>query len=251
MQDRNTTDIVFGTVRDIIGFRNNKITLDSEKIYRLEKLYNGEIAYLDSEIGKLLDGISQRDLDNDTVIVITADHGEEFLEHDGFEHGHTLYDELLHVPLIVRPPLTESKNKPVKVPTTVRHIDIAPTLCELVGIKSDPDFVGQSFAALLQGKKENDRPVFSQGNMWGPSGTALRKDGLKLIKRSSSDIQLFDICNDPDEQENLSKKELQKYIAMTTELDLAVQKGSTDSLSTAPSLSHEDMEKLRSLGYTK
>ncbi len=257
-QDCNTTDYIFGTVRDMVELRRNQTSPPPDKIARLEKLYNGEIAYTDSEVGKLIDGISQRGLDKNTIIVITADHGEEFLDHGGFEHGHTLYDELLHIPLIVRAPaITTKKESPVKakrVPDTVRSIDVAPTLCELAGIPGDSAFIGQSLVPFLQGSHQQlSRPVLSQGNMWGPSGTAWRKDGLKLILQSSSpEVQLFNIRTDPQEQENLANQQPEHRDAMIADLRLILQTISNQRPGeTAPVLTEDEIQRLRSLGYVK
>lgn len=257
-QDQNTTDYIFGTIQDITELRRNQTCPSADEVARLEKLYDGEIAYTDSEVGKLIKGIFQRGLDKNTVIVITADHGEEFLEHGGFEHGHTLYDELLHVPLIIRDPDTiksfnETKAKPTRVPATVRLIDIAPTLCEFAGIAKDPAFIGQSLIPLLQGSQQADRAVLSQGNMWGPSGTAWRKDGFKIILQSSSPkVQLFDIRTDPAEKENLADKEPDKRDTMLANLNLILQTIShRRSGGTAPVLTDEEIEQLRSLGYIR
>ncbi|MHC4160018.1 MAG: sulfatase, partial [Planctomycetota bacterium] len=191
--DCNTTDFIFGTVNDMSQLRRNQTAPSPDIVDRLEKLHNGEVAYTDSEVGKLIEGISQRGLDQNTIIVITSDHGEEFLDHGGFEHGHTLYNELLHVPLIIRDPNTmsnryhsdSSQNCPVRLSPTIRLIDVAPTICELASVAVHPAFVGRSLVPFLRGQHQADRPVFSQGNMWGPGGTSLRKDGLKIIVQSS------------------------------------------------------------------
>ena len=90
-EDADTNDFIFGTVAEMIQYRQGALNLGTETIARLEKLYNAEVAYLDCEVGNLLNGIYKRGLDENTIIIITSDHGEEFLDHKGFEHGHTLY----------------------------------------------------------------------------------------------------------------------------------------------------------------
>jgi len=260
-EDCDTTDYIFGTRRDIIEFRRNKTKLGSDKIARLEKLHNGEVAYVDSEVGELIEGISKRGLDKNTVIVITSDHGEEFLDHGGFEHGHTLYDELLHVPLLIRSctinPEKENsegtRRGSVRIQTTVRLIDIAPTVCELAGIAAEPAFTGRSLVPLMDGKQEADRSVLSEGNMWGPSGTGWRKDGLKLIIQSSSPkVQLFDVRSDPKEQENLANRHPKRCNDMMSDLKLILQTLSQKHLKARPpSLTPDEIERLRSLGYVK
>jgi arylsulfatase A-like enzyme len=260
-KDRYNTDYIFGTRKDITLFRQNLISLNPEKIARLEKLYNAEIAYVDSEIGRLLDGISRQGLDKNTVIVITSDHGEEFLEHNGFEHGHTLYDELLHVPLIIRDPniVTENENthstkeRSPKIHTTVRLIDVAPTLCNLVGIPAASTFVGQSLLPIIENKHKAHLPVLSQGNMWGLSGTALRKDGFKLILQPYLPrVRMFNIGTDPGEQENIEDQMPQKRDKMIADLNRTLKMISRRQMDgAAPQLSQEELQSLRSLGYVK
>lgn len=260
-QDREGNDFVFGTIADMIKFRRGKTRLDADTITRLAKLHNAEIAYLDSQIGKLLTGISSRGLDSNTVVVITADHGEEFNEHGGFEHGHSLYDELLHIPLLIRVPtipLKQSDNgntwqRGFSTSSTVRHIDIAPTLCELVGIKPDPAFTGRSLVEHLCGSEQPDRPVLSQGNMWGPSGVAWRRGDYKLLYQpDTSAIQLYDLKNDAIEQIDIAEKLPQLSKKMLQELDLVTQTlSSTDATGDAPDLTLEQIKLLRSLGYTQ
>jgi len=250
-EDAGRADYIFGTVDDMIKLRNGQVNLDSQTITRLEKLHNGEVAYTDAEVGALLAGISARRLDDNTIVVITSDHGEEFLEHGGFEHGHTLYDELLHIPLLIRVPLIKLP-PPLAVPTTVRHIDLAPTLCELAGIEPNPAFMGQSFVSLMQGEKEKDRPILSQGNMWGPSQSAWRKDGFKLIYQSSGSAELFDVNADAAEQNNLAEKSAKLRDSMMSDLQLILRSVSrTAKTHQAPTLSQDDIDKLRSLGYVK
>lgn len=257
-KDAKSNNYLFGTVRDMIKFRRGLAKLDPEIIKRLEKLHNGEVAYVDYEVGRLLDGISQRGLDHNTIIVLTSDHGEEFGDHGGFEHGHTLYDELLHVPLIIRIPGIHPEGEDhslsqaaVTVNTTVRQIDIVPTLCELVGISPDPIFEGKSLVPLMRGQKENHRPVLSQGNMWGPSATAWRKNGLKLIRRSSTGpYQLFDINADSQERNDLSDQTSERYADMVRDFELILGSISAQVVSgKSPSLTEEQIQRLRSLGY--
>jgi arylsulfatase A-like enzyme len=261
VRDVDSDDYIFGTVNDMVNLRQGLVKLDPDKIARLEKLHNGEIAYTDAEVGKLLDGISERNLNAGTIIVITADHGEEFYDHKGFEHGHTLYDELLHIPLIIRAPgpkfmqtdIDVQQARGLSVRTIVRQIDIAPTLCELTGIQPDPGFMGESLVSLLKGRKGKDRAVLSQGNMWGPSGNSWRKDGFKLIQQSSKGpLQLFDIKADSREQNNLATELPHLRDKMTADLHLILQTVSRQhSPGQAPILSEHEIERLRSLGYVK
>jgi arylsulfatase A-like enzyme len=248
-RDAASGDYLFGTSDDVIEFRNRQKTLDYETITRLAKLYMGEVAYVDQEVGRLLAGVAQRGLDSTTVVVLTADHGEEFGDHGNFEHGHSFYDELLHIPLLIRTPETE----PRTVATTVGQIDVAPTLCDLMGFLQPASFTGRSFAGLLQGAAEPDRQILAQGNMWLKGGCAWRKDGFKLIRSTAKrGYQLFDVRRDPRELEDLAHTDTERCAAMIRDLELIRQGLAAESgAGKAPRLSEEDRRRLRSLGYLK
>jgi len=247
-RDRDSTGYLFGTIREMNALRAGRLRLDRGRVERLKKLYNGEVAYVDAEVGRLLEGISQQGLDDETVVVITADHGEEFFEHGGFEHGHTHFDELLHVPLLMRAPNVKTR---ATVSTTVRQIDVAPTLCELTGVEADPDFVGQSLMPLMQGREEDDRPVLSEGNFWGWRREAWREGGMKLIRSfAPAEVQLFDVRNDPGELIDLAERAPEQRDRMVEEVKLVIRAMATEAVtSKSPVLTQEEIEHLASLGY--
>ena len=141
----------------------------------------------------------------------------------------------------------------VTITATVRQIDIAPTLCEFLDIQPDPTFVGKSLVALMHGQKENDRPILSQGNMWGPSGIGWRQAGFKLIRRSpASPYQLFDLIADPQERNDLAAEAPERCADIAKDLELILEGISAQHVRRqAPSLTNEQIQKLRSLGYLK
>ncbi|MCA9002663.1 MAG: sulfatase, partial [Planctomycetes bacterium] len=91
---------LFGTREHMMALRQGQLQLTPEWIGRAARLYDGEMAYTDAEIGRLLDRLGDMGLLENTIVVFTSDHGEEFLDHGNFEHGHTVFDELIHVPLV-------------------------------------------------------------------------------------------------------------------------------------------------------
>lgn len=111
-------------------------------------LYDGEIAFTDRAIGRVLDTLQASGLDKNTIVIFTADHGEEFGDHNGIDHGHTLFAELLDIPLIIRAPGFE----PARVEQMVRSIDVANTLCELLGIAPLEESQGLSLVPLMKGE---------------------------------------------------------------------------------------------------
>lgn len=257
-QDAEAGDFVFGTIRDVVDFRNGKKDLDQSTVERLERLYNGEVAFVDAEIGRLLRGMEDLKLTQNTAIALTGDHGEEFWDHGGFEHGHTHFDELLHIPLLIRAPWLSRADgdeiaTPQRVDSVVRHVDLAPTLCDLLAVDWPSSFQGDSLVPLMLGMSEPDRPVLSQGNFWGDPIQAWRNHGKKIIVYQGSGTDLmFDVNQDPLEQHNLVESHGQLHDQMSAELE-AVQDALRSGRPTAssPELTDDQLEQLKALGYIK
>ncbi len=255
-EDKHTTDYIFGSIDDMKMFRKGLIHLDTGTISRLESLYNGEIAYLDNNIRHLLNYLKSTNLWTNSIIILTSDHGEEFNDHGNFEHGHTVFDELLHIPLIVHFPEQFLRKSGIRsaqtIQSTVRHVDIGPTLCDAVGIQIPGSFMGKSFLPLLTRKQASHRPVFSQGNMWGPEKFSWRKHPFKLIyaPKAKPVFQLYDIVSDPREKNNLAETDVSTRREMESDLLALISYYDTKkTIGESPSLDRAETERLRSLGY--
>jgi choline-sulfatase len=243
-RDRVDTTWVFGTRADILAIRTGAAVPEAT-IRRAEKLYNGEVAYTDDQIGRLLDAIDRMGLRKNTIVVLTADHGEEFLDHGGFEHGHTLYNELVHVPLVIRYPSRldpETRSEPVGL------IDVAPTLCLLAGVPADQQFAGGSL--LRPTTAAGHRPILMEGDFWGPMMRSWLEGEYKLIAGANGN-ELYNLRKDPGEKDNLITQEPERADRMLRDLDLACKEASSRRLpgDKGPQLSPEEVERLRSLGY--
>ncbi len=248
--DREGNEPVFGTIPEIVAYRRGQIELGDETIRRLEALYNGEVAYTDRELGRLLDGLKEMKLDSSTIIVVTSDHGEEFLDHGGFEHGHTLYDELIHVPLIIRWPGHIPAN--VVARSEIRHVDVAPTVCSLTGVPADAGFRGRDLAPLwAPDAPRADRPVYGEGNFWGAPLYCRRANGYKTIMQEGSDkVEIYDLSEDPGEMTTLGGDDPLLVKRLTEDLALIRMGMGVDTPKPAPvSLTPREKERLRALGY--
>ncbi len=243
--DREDESFVFGTRRHMEALRAGKLQLTPPIIRRAEALYDAEVAYTDSQVERLLDGLRERGLSDDTVVLLTGDHGEEFLDHGGFEHGHTVYDELCHIPLILRAPGLD----PGRVGAVVRHVDIAPTLTELCRVPAAETFVGLSLLPLAQGEDEPGRSVLAHGNMWGPPRTSFRGERFKLITGGGAPPELYDWRADPGETEDLAGDQPDQVQRLEGVLKAVA--GHMDALSRGGTadLSPQEAEALRGLGY--
>jgi len=139
------------------GPKNIFKKIPEPEIRNIIGLYDGEIRYTDEKlIGQLVNKLKQLGLYQQTMIIVTSDHGEEFFDHSGWEHGHTLYDELIKVPLIIKFP--DLKYKGQRSKTIVSLVDLMPTICDEMrvdssGLKID----GKSLIPVLRGKEKKDR----------------------------------------------------------------------------------------------
>lgn len=150
-----------------------------EDVRHITALYDSEVHYVDRFVGQLIESLEPEVLDN-TLIVFTADHGEELYDHHGWKHGQTLYDEQIHVPLIFRwdrhlPPGQRLKG-------TVELVDLVPTVMAALGQPADPHWQGKNLLPALRGETPLPRrPAFSQHLSSGPLRAASVFDGQKLI----------------------------------------------------------------------
>jgi choline-sulfatase len=175
-----------------------------------KNLYDQEVWYTDMHIGKVLDYIKSQPWAEDTAIVITADHGEAFADHGMNWHGMEIWESLVHVPLVVYVPGA----KPRRVSLKRSHIDVAPTLNELMGGEPDEDgeLRGQSLLTdvfLPDGAEHEERDVYIDMPA-GPYNGIRRAvitgptPGMKLINSGGATYQLFDLASDPQEKRDLA-----------------------------------------------
>jgi arylsulfatase A-like enzyme len=182
--------------------KTGAIKLNDRDKVRLEALYDGEISYHDEHLGRLYDALATAGLLEDTLIVITADHGEEFFEHGSVGHGHSMYEELLHVPLVFRLPGAASGERRATCPAEVGLVDVFPSACELLGIECPEGMEGQSLVPLLRGDAAHGwhRAAFSD---FLDGQRVARLGRYKLIYRGLA-TTLFDLGTDPRETADLS-----------------------------------------------
>ncbi len=168
-------------------------------------LYDSEIAYTDREVGRLVDGLALQGLADDVVLVVTADHGEEFGEHGTDRHGHTLFNSLLAVPLVVRLPRSAAAGR--RVVTPVSQTDIPQTVLDLAGLPTLPAADGRSVRPEIEGRSPERRAIFAE--QLSPQGEliyAVVRDPHKLIQQMLPEPHemLFDIRRDMAERNNLA-----------------------------------------------
>jgi arylsulfatase A-like enzyme/Tfp pilus assembly protein PilF len=226
------------------------------KAHYASEPYDGEIAYTDSVIGGLMDVLQKHGLYKDTVIAIAADHGEAFGEHGEERHGMFLYDETIHVPLLLKLPTGRLAGK--RIEERVALAEVAPSLLQAAGISAPATMQAQSFFPLLEmaqsasgGKgKPPERSVYSESNYahtFGWSELSSWRTGKYLYVQAPK-RELYDQSSDPKAVKNLAPAA--KAVADTLESQLAAFQQKTSSVQTEPTkLDPAQAEKLRALGY--
>ncbi len=166
----------------------------------LEALYDGEITYHDTHFGSIMEALERRGLADETLVVFTADHGEEFFDHGSVGHGHSVYEELIRVPLIVHVPGVTDGG--LRLEDSVGLVDVLPTIFDALGREIPSDLSGESFLPLLLGEAPDAPRVTVTGFMEG--WRAVNVGRLKLIQRTERRVILHDTREDPSEQTDVS-----------------------------------------------
>ena len=221
--------------------------------------YDTAIRYATDQLGAFLAELRERDLFDDALIVVTADHGDEFFEHGGFSHGYTLHEEVVHVPLLVKlPRQTQGR----RVAQRVTLMDIHPTLAEAVGAAAPAALDGRSLLPLLVSRgtptsgSEPARALHLSAE-FPPRlvGRGLIEGRYKLIAIESNyegaerELRLYDLHTDPGERQNLSSRQPEIAQSMLTRLMAHARHERKVAAPPAAIVDDLDREQLRALGY--
>jgi len=225
----------------------------------MHRLYRGEIEYLDANFARLLDELRKLGLYENTLIVLTADHGEEFQEHGGFWHGLTLYDEQVHVPLIVKWAGDGARPQGDPRGHLVGLLDVTPTILARAGARIPPTLQGVDLVLGAEQRPERNRIVFAEEDHEGNVLRAVRTEEWKLIEanpgnpRGLPPQELFQVSEDPGEQRNLSAERADRVAELLRHADAQEQLARSQSLGGAATaeLSAAEQEALRLLGYVE
>jgi len=240
----NRTDFVSST-NERLKASSDK-ALDPDTLRAMSDAYDECIRHVDDDLGKLFQELARRGLYQNTLIIITADHGEEFMDHGLIGHGNTLYDELIRVPLIVKFPCPGAHCRPEVVTSPVESVDIFPTVMATVGLESPEHLVG----GHLADKRDRAQAAFSEGS----NLIAMRTPEWKIIYDELSDSGgLYDLRNDPGETSDLaSRQSVLSNLLLTRLLDFSATRATnTAGHSSVIEADEKMLEGLRALGYVK
>ena len=225
----------------------SKLTL--EEIDYIMAVYAGGINYVDEQLGRVFEKLNQLGIDENTLIIITADHGESFKEHGKLGHCGKPYIEEVHVPLIIKGPGIP-KNRIYE--NFVQHIDIVPTILEILNIPQRKEMQGKSILPLMNNCEiEEHFTTYSWGGSGAQGPVSLRTRQWTYIMNRNGPDELYDRINDPKEQKNIIEKrpiiaqklkeELEDFIVLTSE--------GKSQVTEEVHIDEELKERLKSLGY--
>lgn len=220
--------------------------LDPAVLQDMSDAYDEGIRFVDDQIGALFAELKRRDLYDRTLIIVTADHGEQFLEHGEIGHGTSLHDVLLHVPLIIKFPCPGEYCEARTIEEQVQLVDLTPTILDVVGIEVAPAMAGRSLVRPLEG----DRVLFAENG----EQAAVRTNQFKFIyDLEDSRAELYALHSDPGEQRNLAASDPELTLALRDRLFQWIEE--TDQNAAAPreevAADGKMLERLKALGYVK
>jgi arylsulfatase A-like enzyme len=257
-----------GTINGNYNLLNEIMTknhnLAPEDLKHIIALYDGEIRQTDNLIGAILDALDKFGLKENTLVIVTADHGEELYQHHNYFYHHaSVYDSCLHIPCILRLPGIIKKN--IKIDSLLESIDILPTILDMLKAPYPADFQGESFYPLIQNKRiPKNKPVYSQFEnkiytirnenwkyIYNP--TSYRISALTPPQEKYVQIQkeeLYDIIHDPQELKNLATSNRVSADKLKKQLLAWIENNNNKTIK-KQSVSEEQLKKLRALGYNQ
>lgn len=252
---------------DVVSAIQNQVLIPDEDERRyVRDLYDGDIAYTDRIVGGFLDTLREEGILDRAIVVVFSDHGEDLWDHSEIRspgHGHSLYEELIHVPLLVRAPGLVPAGSRIKAPVSL--IDLAPTLLELALLPEDRSHRGRSLASTWKtGEEPEVIPVRAESVEYGPDRFSYRLQDHKAVMTPLPEkahhnidlvvepLELFNLAADPLEANRLLTDELQEF----SEMVLALQERAQEKLlahegetGTEKDLPEALQRQLRALGY--
>jgi len=233
----------------------------------LNSAYDASIAYQDFEMGRFLDGLEDRGLSENSIVVVLGDHGQGLMEHGIEYHGRTIYEEQVRVPLVIRWPGRILPGHQVDSPVAL--LDLMPTLFDLLSLESPGnDWRGQTLTSISHNKIEfhpSDRPVFLFRRHYAPAPKSAQSTNMQSVAgelygirrgrwkyiygREEKRRELYDLDVDPNESHNRVSAEPRKTAELHAELEEWIS-SRRDTSDAAGELSNLDRARLQALGYT-
>lgn len=201
--DSTAMDSIDASSQSLLQYRFDPPSPHRQEMIR--SLYDGNLTYVDSKVGEVIEALKKSGHWNDTVFLVIADHGEAFWEHGVYEHGHHIYDEFMRIPFILHlPGAKDLVGRHIKQPVSL--VDLLPTYLDLFGITPPDSLRGDSLLPLIAGKTKafETRKIFLRNTHRTVPEFGVRAGDYKWIYRvRESSYQLYDLAEDPHEQHDL------------------------------------------------
>ena len=252
-------------VRELDAIHRGERVLTPAEREVVKALYDGDVVSADRQVGALLEALARHGILDSLVVVVTSDHGEDLWDHDerwSPGHGHSLYEELLRVPMIVSAPGLVREGERIRTPVSL--VDLAPTLLDLVGLPELGRAEGKSLAGILEhGGEPEPRPIVAESIEYGPDRFSRREGDLKIvlaplpdrynsgIKIAVRPVEIFDLSQDPQERSSLVSLPAARTSEPLEALWRRVEAVFRPARSGPGKLAPELREQLRSLGYVQ
>ncbi len=242
-----------GRTEELLAARAGARALDARDAAWLRDLYDAEVRTLDEHLARLFRGLAELGLAESTLVVVTSDHGEEFLEHGSLLHGRTYYQEVIAIPLLLAGPGVPAG---VRVAEPVGLVDVAPTALALLGQPPPEGLDGRDLSPLLRGASLAPQTLFAEADhnntFQGASAPGLfrmaRRGAWKLVRNERDGaLELYDLAQDPRERAERSAAEPARAAELAGALE-RFRAGAAEGAALAP-LSPAELERLRALGY--
>lgn len=215
-----------------------------EALGHLTDLYDEEIAYWDSLLGRLVGNLEQRGVLDGTILVVLSDHGESLYQHGHLRHCRSVYDTEIKTPLLVRLPPALAAGPPRRIASQAANLDVVPTLLDYLEIPTEPfDLPGESLRAAMEERASDPPPVFAA---WRGLRAVLDGRSKLIARERDGRTWLYDIKTDPGETKDLSASDAREVGRLKGHLRAWLAR--TEAERTAGG-EEAAMERLRNLGY--
>jgi arylsulfatase A-like enzyme len=236
------------TSPDVARLRAGEIRLNAAQKEAVHDLYRAEVRAVDAAVGEVLAALDRNGLSSRTLVVVVADHGEEFWEHGGSEHGRTVYEEVIRVPLLMRWPGHVPAG--VRIEPVVRLTDVAPTVLALIGLPVPPDRDGDALLPLIRGEPAPPRVALTENMLLAEERIGIRTADRKYVRWEDGREEVYDLNADPQERIDLAGAA--DVLLPLQQLYAGITGGRATSAGEAgqPPLDSGTAEAMRALGYT-
>ena len=190
------------TSPDVARLRDGEIRLSAAQKEVVHDLYRAEVRTVDSAVGEVLETLDRTGLSAHTLVVLVADHGEEFWEHGGSEHGRTVYEEVVKVPLIMRWPGHLPAG--TRVAEVTRITDVAPTILDLLGLPVPPERDGETMVPVIHGAASAPRVALTENMLLGEERVGVRTAHHEYVRWEDGREEAYNLAADPQERRDLA-----------------------------------------------